>query len=70
VTKKRTARLRIRKVPLIVVNQDQLKPALKPLVEPVVAKLDRHDTLLLELKAAIAKLHAQVKHLRATRRRS
>jgi hypothetical protein len=31
----------------------QLKPLLKPIVEPVLARLDRHEALLEELKTAL-----------------
>ena len=74
---KKKARLRIGTVPVVVVRPGHLKPALKPIVEPMVAKLDRHETLLLEMKAAldvqfqrIAALQAQIDHLLARLSRS
>jgi hypothetical protein len=50
-------------------------PTLKPIIKPVVQRLDTHETLLLELKAAlevqfrrIAAIQAQLDQLLATRR--
>jgi hypothetical protein len=49
---------RLEKVPVVVVQSDQLKPALKPIVDPVNLRLDRQEALLLEIKRAIATLTA------------
>ena len=49
-----------------------LRPVLKPIIEPVVVRLDKHEDLLHEVKAAldvqfqrIAALQAQMDHLLA-----
>lgn len=52
-----------------------LKPALKPIIEPVVERLDRHETLLAEVKKTldvqfrrIAAIQAQMDRLLAALR--
>lgn len=50
-----------------------LTPVLKPIIQPVVVRLDKHEELLLEMKAAldvqfqrIAAMQAQMDHLLAS----
>ena len=59
-----------------VIPVPRLKPILKPLIEPVVVRLDKHETLLFEMKSVldvqfqrIAAMQAQLDHLLATLRK-